>query len=192
MGPMSSSKRYSENSRQMLLQMARTSIHHGLNTGKPLLVELNDYARELKEKRASFVTLENKGQLRGCIGMLEAVRPLVLDIAENAFAAAFKDPRFPPLQKQELPDLEIHLSILSPSEPVSFSSEQNLLAQIKPGIDGLILEEGSHRGTFLPSVWESLPDPKQFLHHLKIKAGLTKNYWSDTIKISRYSTEVID
>jgi AmmeMemoRadiSam system protein A len=189
---MSSNKQYSENSRQMLLQLARTSIHHGLNTSKPLLIELNNYAQELQKKRASFVTLEIKGQLRGCIGMLEPVRPLVQDIAENAFAAAFKDPRFPALQQQEFLELEIHISILSLAEPITFSSEQDLLAQIKPGVDGLILEEGIHRGTFLPSVWESLPDPEQFLRHLKVKAGLTNRYWSDTIRISRYSTEVLD
>ena len=189
---MSSSKQYSANSRQILLQLAKTSIHHGLTSGKPLLVELNNYAQELIEKRASFVTLETKGQLRGCIGFLEAVRPLVQDISENAFAAAFKDPRFTPLQKEEIQYLEIHLSILSPAESISFSSERDLLTQINPGIDGLILTEGNHHGTFLPSVWESLPDPEQFLRHLKIKAGLTEQYWSETIKISRYITTVID
>jgi AmmeMemoRadiSam system protein A len=189
---MSSSKQYGENSRQILLQLARTSIHHGLTTGKPLFVDLKNQAQELIEERASFVTLETKGQLRGCIGVLEAVRPLVQDIAYNAFAAAFKDPRFSPLQKEEIQHLAIHLSILSPAESISFSSEQDLLVQINPGIDGLILTEGNHHGTFLPSVWESLPDQEQFLRHLKIKAGLSEEYWSSTIKVSRYTTIIID
>ena len=152
---------------------------------------MDDYPAELTEPRATFVTLEKNHQLRGCIGMLEAVRPLAEDIAENAFSAAFRDPRFPPLEAYELNDLEIHLSILTPAEPVSFSSEQDLLAQLQPGIDGLILEEGHRRGTFLPSVWESLPEPGQFLRHLKQKAGLPSDYWSKNIRIYRYQAEII-
>ena len=175
----------------LLLQVARDSIQHGLQTGKPLAVNLADYPAELTEQRATFVTLEKHSQLRGCIGMLEAVRPLVKDIAENAFSAAFRDPRFPPLQADELEDLDIHLSILTPAEPMVFSSEQDVLSQLQPGIDGLILEEGYRRGTFLPSVWESLPEPRQFLRHLKQKAGLPPDYWSKNIRIYRYRTEVI-
>ncbi len=180
-----------ESERSILLKLARDSIGHGLQTGKPLKVKLSDYPSELTVDRACFVTLERQGQLRGCIGMLEAVRPLVEDVAENAFAAAFRDPRFPPLSEDELADLDLHISILSPSEPIDFKSEQDLLSKIRPGIDGLILQDGYHRGTFLPSVWEQLPDPKQFLLHLKQKAGLPPNYWSDNIKISRYTTEMM-
>lgn len=176
---------------QLLLQVARDSIQHGLQTGKPLAVNLAEYSAELTEPRATFVTLEKYGQLRGCIGMLEAVRPLVKDIAENAFSAAFRDPRFPALEADELDDLDIHLSILTPAEPMAFSSEQDVLLQLQPGIDGLILEEGYRRGTFLPSVWESLPEPRQFLRHLKQKAGLPPDYWSKNIRIYRYRTEVV-
>ncbi|MCK9396305.1 MAG: AmmeMemoRadiSam system protein A [Methylobacter sp.] len=178
--------------RQRLLDLAKTSIVHGLQAGRPLTINLDDYPPELTEPRATFVTLQTNDQLRGCIGMLEAVRPLVEDIAENAFSAAFKDPRFPPLDASELSDLEIHLSILTPAEPVLFSSEQDLVSQLQPGIDGLILQEGYRRGTFLPSVWESLPEPKQFLRHLKQKAGLPPDYWSDNIRIFRYHAEIID
>ncbi len=177
--------------RQQLLAIAKRSIRHGLQTGKPLAINLADFPAELAELRATFVTLEKDHQLRGCIGMLEALRPLAEDIAKNAYSAAFNDPRFPPLQAGELDGLDIHLSILTPAEPVSFSSEQNLLAQLQPGIDGLILEEGHRHGTFLPSVWESLPEPEQFLRHLKQKAGLPADYWSDTLKIYRYRTDVI-
>ena len=176
---------------QRLLDLAKSSIQHGLQTGRPLKINLADFPSELTEHRATFVTLQKHHQLRGCIGMLEAVRPMAEDIAENAFLAAFKDPRFPPLADDEFGELVIHLSILTPAEPVSFTSEQNLITQLQPGIDGLILEEGRRRGTFLPSVWEQLPEPEQFLRHLKQKAGLAPDYWSENIKISRYRTEML-
>ena len=140
-------------------------------------------------ERATFVTLNKFGELRGCIGHLEAIQPLIADVAENAFNAAFRDPRFQPVTASEFGDLEVHISVLSPPEPMVFTSEADLLRQIRPGIDGLILEDGAYRGTFLPSVWEQLPDPAQFLAHLKMKAGLPPNYWSDTLKVSRYTTE---
>ena len=119
------------------------------------------------------------------------MQPLIEDVAENAWAAAFRDPRFAPLSQAEFPRLEIHISILSPPQAMSYSSQQDLLTQIRPGIDGLILEEGYRRGTFLPSVWESLPEAADFLSHLKLKAGLPANYWSDKIKVSRYTSESI-
>lgn len=173
-----------------LLKLAQDSIMHGLRSGRALPVELSDYPDSLSQQRATFVTLERRGQLRGCIGMLEAVRPLVVDVAENAFAAAFRDPRFPPLGDHELSGLELHISILSPSEPLSFSSESDLLAQIQPGVDGLIMQEGHRRGTFLPSVWEQLPEAHDFLQHLKQKAGLPAQYWSDSLRVWRYRTEI--
>ncbi|WP_432742681.1 AmmeMemoRadiSam system protein A [Methylobacter sp. G7] len=176
---------------QRLLDLAKNSIRQGSQTGRPIKIDLTDYPRELTELRATFVTLEISHQLRGCIGMLEAVRPLAEDIAENAYSAAFKDPRFPPVEADELDNLDIHLSILTPAEPVTFDSERDLLAQLRPGIDGLILEEGHRRGTFLPSVWESLPEPEQFLRHLKQKAGLAPDYWSKNIRIYRYQAEII-
>jgi AmmeMemoRadiSam system protein A len=176
---------------QCLLELARSSIQHGLQTGQPIKINLDDYPDELATPSATFVTLEIDGQLRGCIGMLEAVRPLAEDIADNAFCAAFRDPRFPALTVAELGSLDIHLSILTPAEPVSFSSEQDLIAQLQRGIDGLILEEGHRRGTFLPSVWEALPEPEQFLRHLKQKAGLPSDYWSNSIRIYRYQAEII-
>lgn len=181
----------SKANQQQLLTLAKNSIEHGLQTGKPLPINLADFPVELTELRATFVTLEKHHELRGCIGMLEAVRPLAEDIAKNAYSAAFKDPRFLPLQADELDDLDIHLSILTSAEPIAFTSEQDLLGKLRPGSDGLILEEGHRRGTFLPSVWESLPEPEQFLRHLKQKAGLPASYWSDTIKIYRYRTEAI-
>ena len=178
--------------RKLLLKTARDAIKHGLNKGCPLAVNLEDYPKELSKTGASFVTLEKNGHLRGCIGMLEATRPLIEDIAENAYSAAFRDPRFPPIDENELEQLDIHLSILSPSEPILFVSEEDLISQIRPGIDGLIIQEGARRGTFLPSVWESLSKPEQFLNHLKQKAGLPADYWSDTLRVYRYTTEYIE
>ncbi len=142
----------------------------------------------LRESGACFVTLKREGELRGCIGSLSAERSLVEDVAENAYAAAFSDPRFYPLQSAELRRLEMSISIIGKAEPMHFSSEHDLIAQLRPDIDGLILEEGYRRGTFLPSVWEQLPDPVDFVRHLKLKAGLPVNYWSETIRISRYTT----
>ncbi|HDL77837.1 MAG TPA: AmmeMemoRadiSam system protein A, partial [Lentisphaerae bacterium] len=101
------------------------------------------------------------------------------------------DPRFPPLTASELPELDLHISILSPLQPMSFSSETELLRQLRPGVDGILLADGVHQGTFLPSVWESLPDPELFLKHLKMKAGLPPDYWSDTIRAWRYTVESI-
>ena len=175
--------------RATLIEVARQSIEHGLATGRPLAVTPSEYHRDLKAIRASFVTLNLHGRLRGCIGHLEAVQPLVVDVAENAFAAAFRDPRFAPLTASEWPEVEIHLSILTPPEPMRFSDEADLIRQIRPGEDGLILQDGHNRGTFLPSVWESLPEPVEFLVHLKHKAGLAANHWSEHLKVYRYQTE---
>ncbi len=181
---------YNEEERKILLDWAKASIEYGLETGKPISPDLSLFPEKFSELRATFVTLEKHKQLRGCIGTLEAIRPLLEDVTQNAFAAAFNDPRFPPLQRNELDDLAIHISILSPAEPMTFNSEQDLIAQLRPGIDGLILEDRGRRGTFLPSVWESLPNPEDFLAQLKLKAGLPETYWSDTIRVYRYTTEM--
>jgi len=174
-----------------LLHIARESIIHGLRYGGAMGINIASFQGILAEPRATFVTLQRHQQLRGCIGMLEAIRPLAVDVSENAFAAAFRDPRFPPVTEQELADLAIHISILSPAEPMSFSSEWDLLIQLRPNVDGLIIEEGNHRATFLPSVWETLPTPLHFLQHLKHKAGLPVDYWSNTLRAYRYTADYI-
>jgi len=180
---------YSADEQSILLRVAHASIAAGLQTGRPLVVVAADYPASLTEQRASFVTLTREGALRGCIGSLQAYRMLVEDVAGNAFAAAFRDPRFPPLQHEEFDALDIQVSVLNTPEPVAFANEQELLENLRPGIDGLILEENNARGTFLPSVWESLPRPEEFLNHLKMKAGLPAGYWSDSVQIWRYTTE---
>ena len=178
--------------RGVLLDLAHASIRHGVQVGRPLSVALAELAAELVVPRASFVTLEKEGRLRGCIGSLEAWRPLAVDVAENAFAAAFRDPRFPPVRGDEADDLAIHLSLLTPAVAMTFGSEADLLAQLQPGVDGLILAEGPCRGTFLPSVWAELPTPQLFLAQLKRKAGLAADYWSPGVRIWRYTTEMIE
>lgn len=176
---------------QSLLEVARRSISRGVATGDPLRLDVDDYPELLRKPRATFVTLQRDGKLRGCMGSLEASRPLVADIAHNAHAAAFRDPRFPPLTDAELADLEIHLSILSPLEPLPVADERDLLRKVRPGIDGLVLRDRTHRGTFLPSVWESLAEPSEFVRELKRKAGLPTDTWSDDWEVFRYTVESI-
>ncbi len=183
----------SDEQKNSLKKLALASIKHGLATGRPISVaeflDEDDSATSLPDYNgAAFVTLKKDGELRGCIGSLSANRPLHEDIAENAFAAAFRDHRFGAVTESELDDIEISLSILTPPELMTFSSEQDLIAQLRPGIDGLVITEGSKRGTFLPSVWENYPQADSFLAHLKLKAGLPADYWSGTIKIERYET----
>lgn len=173
---------------ETLLALALASIRHGLEYGCPLTPSVEEYESVLCEPGACFVTLKRQGELRGCIGTLMPHRALVEDVASNAYAAAFSDNRFYPLQENELGDLELHISLLSAAEPIDFDSEESLLEQLRPGVDGLILEEGYCRSTFLPSMWDQLPSPELFLQHLKLKAGLPADYWSDNLRISRYTT----
>jgi uncharacterized protein len=183
---------YNSQQQQTLLNIARYSIAQGLKTGQGIKPEISQYDEALQHNRASFVTLHKNQQLRGCIGNLQASRPLIQDVSENAYAAAFRDPRFPAVTAAELDQLHISISVLTPATPIHFTSEQDLIEQLKPGEDGLILTEGARRGTFLPSVWQQLPRAQEFLQHLKIKAGLPASYWSDNIQISRYHTETIE
>ena len=179
---------FTDSQQQQLLDTARASIQEGLECGQPLAV--NAYPESpFATPGACFVTLKTGDQLRGCIGSLEAHRPLIIDVAENAYAAAFQDPRFAPLTRSELDNLNLSLSILTPAESMTFGSQEDLLGQLRPGIDGLILQAGARRGTFLPSVWESLPQADRFLSHLKLKAGLPEDYWSDGVQVWRYRTE---
>lgn len=178
-----------QDERQVLLDLAWGSIRQGLVAVAPSPVDPADYPEALRAPGACFVTLHRLGALRGCIGHLTACQPLVVDVAENAYAAAFRDPRFKPLQPAELDGLALDISVLTAPEPLRFRDEADLIAQLRPGLDGLILEEGGARGTFLPAVWESLPEPRHFLAELKCKAGLPSNHWSRHIKVSRYRTE---
>lgn len=173
---------------EILLDVARQSIRYTLEYGDQIPLVVDDYPERLREKRATFVTLHLDGELRGCIGSLEAYQPLVLDVARNAHAAAFTDPRFLPVTAAEFKCLEIHISILNPAQEMQFDSQKDLIGQLRPGSDGLILQEGNHKGTFLPDVWEQLPEPERFFAHLKLKTGLPLNYWSPSLRVWRYTT----
>lgn len=169
----------------LLLKLARNAIARQLGVAD----EETTSSPCLDDTGATFVTLTRNGQLRGCIGSLEAHRPLGKDIVANALAAAFQDPRFPPLGQDELADTRIEVSLLSPLEPVEFRDEEDAIAQLRPGIDGVVLEHGYHRGTFLPQVWEQLPEPERFLAHLKVKAGLPPGFWDSEVKLFRYTVK---
>lgn len=155
-----------------LIAIARQSIEYRLQYGCPWAPDEATCPPAWRQKRATFVTLFYHGQLRGCIGTTEAVDPLVCSIAHNARAAAFDDPRFPPLTLAEYAGIEVNLSLLTPAEAMQFADEDDLLAQLVPGHDGLIIEYGKQRATFLPTVWENLPHPGQFLSVLKEKGDL--------------------
>ena len=183
----------SNEQKDSLKKLALASIRCGLEKGSPLAVDdyVDEHGAQINlpdYEGAAFVTLKKDDQLRGCIGSLSAYRPLCEDVAENAYAAAFRDPRFNALTVEEIDDIDLSISVLTPPEMVDFTSEEDLIAQLRPGVDGLIMTEGSNRGTFLPSVWENYPQAESFLKHLKIKAGLPASYWSGTIKVERYET----
>lgn len=140
----------------------------------------------LREPGATFVTLTLEGMLRGCIGSIEASRPLGEDVRRNALAAAFSDMRFAPLTLGELIDTRFEVSLLSPMVPLQVESEGDLVSRLEPGRDGVLLEWHNHRGTFLPQVWEQLPDPRDFVRHLKRKAGLRDDFWSGDLIVRTY------
>jgi len=173
---------------RVMLQLARRAIQHGLVSAGLLPITETDFPAVLQMPGAAFVTLHRHRQLRGCIGNLEPRQSLVREIAANAYGAAFQDPRFDPLTIEEVDDLHIEISVLTPKEPIIHDSEAELLATLQPGIDGLVLVEGRHRSTFLPAVWEQLPDPQQFLAQLKRKAGLPADHQSATLEAYRYRT----
>jgi AmmeMemoRadiSam system protein B/AmmeMemoRadiSam system protein A len=168
---------------KLLIAIARASIsgQFGLDSA------VRDAALFLQRRCATFVTLKHGGHLRGCIGSLSAHRSLVDDVRANARAAAFQDPRFEPLRFMELSSVRIEVSLLSALQPMALHDEADALAQLRPGIDGIVLEYRSHRGTFLPQVWESLPDRRSFLTQLKSKAGLAADFWDTGVRLSRYT-----
>jgi uncharacterized protein len=170
---------------EILPLIARASISQALRVPFDAVEE----EAWLSEFGASFVTLTQHGQLRGCIGSLEAHRPLVEDVKSNALSAAFRDPRFAPLGADELGLTRVEVSLLSPPQEMSFRDEADVLARLEPGIDGVIFQYRHYRSTFLPQVWEQLPHPEDFMAHLKNKAGLPLQFWADNIRISRYSVE---
>jgi len=176
---------------RLMLGIARAAIRQGLAGGKTPGINWERVPAALKEDGAAFVTINMNGRLRGCIGSLVAHRPLADDIAQNAWKAAFKDPRFEPLSQEELARCEIEISLLSPHTPFPIRDEADLIARLRPGRDGLTLQDGSKRALFLPSVWEGIRDPAVFVQRLKQKAGWAADYWSGNIQATRFTTEKI-
>lgn len=183
-------RRFGAAERERLLGLAWEAIRRGRDAPGPGL-DLAQLPPELGAPGASFVTLHRRGELRGCMGSLEPRRPLAEDVAGNARAAAYFDPRFPPVEPAELAELELEISVLGTARPLPAASEAELVAALRPGVDGLVLHEGPRRATFLPSVWSQLPDPAQFVRQLKRKAGLAPDHWSPTLRFERYEVEEI-
>lgn len=177
--------------RQALLGTAAAAIEAGLGHAIASAPDAADQAPGLLERRACFVTLLLDGALRGCCGSLEPRRPLRVDVWHNARASAFRDPRFPPLTAPEWPAVGCEVSVLTPCERVEVPSEEELLARLVPGRDGLVLAWRGARATFLPKVWEQVDGPRDFLGRLKHKAGWTADFWAADLEIWRYETEVI-
>ncbi len=167
-----------------LVGIARTSI--GGAFGRAGRGPADDAHPALGAPGATFVTLMREGALRGCIGSLEPRRALAQDVRANALAAAFGDPRFPPLAAVEFDTTLVEVSLLGASEPLRHRGEAQVLAQLAPGVDGVIIEYGRHRATFLPQVWEALPEPRAFLAELKRKAGLPADFWHVEMNVRRY------
>ena len=171
-----------------LLRIARTALEEAVLHGRVFEPSRDDYPDPLFDKGASFVTLEKNGELRGCIGSLLPRRATALDVAENAYNAALHDGRFAPVAAGELGEIGIAVSLLTGFEPVAYENEEDLLAKVNAGVDGLVIRDGSRQGLFLPSVWKQLPDKRDFLNNLKLKAGMSPSYWSNAIKVYRFRT----
>jgi AmmeMemoRadiSam system protein A len=168
---------------KILLAIARAAIARALD----LPQAADENAPWLAEHGACFVTLTQDGELRGCIGTLQAHRPLLADLKNNAVSAALHDPRFWPMTADEFDITSVEISLLSPTQALEVRHEADALAQLRPGVDGIVFEYGHHRSTFLPQVWEQLPQPQQFMAQLKRKAGLPADFWAEGIRLSRYT-----
>ena len=167
----------------ILLTIARESLAAALGLGTEAFRD----EPWLHEPGATFVTLRRLGGLRGCVGSIQPYRPLLDDVRNNARAAAFSDTRFPPVRRDEYSELSVEVSLLSPCEPLEVESQEEALARLRPEVDGVVFEFQGRRSTFLPQVWEQLPDPWDFLAQLKRKAGLPPAFWHSDVRLWRYT-----
>jgi hypothetical protein len=168
-----------------LVELARQCILHELGGPPPA----RPHGKRFEEPAATFVTVTREGRLHGCIGTLAPRKSLVADVEENAVAAAFMDPRSQAFREEWIPEMGVEVTVLGPLEPIRFTSEEDLLQKIVPHEDGLVLRWGHFRGTFLPQVWESLPERKVFLDELKHKAGLPRDFWSSDVEVFRFHVQ---
>ena len=178
----------SDDEQARLLEIARRSIVGGLAAGRAPQIDIAQQAASLQIPAAVFITLTRFGELRGCVGSLQAIEPLAQAVANSAFNAAYRDRRFPPVRDDELDDIHIEVSVLSGMEPMHVASRQALLEALQPGVDGLLLEDLDCRSTFLPKVWDKIASPAEFVDRLLLKAGLGAGHWSDSIRFHRYHT----
>ena len=167
----------SETDKIELLKIARAAIFSAVNNQPLEKLVLSTFSKELRTEGASFVTLTKSGKLRGCIGALEAYQPLVLDVQEHAIAAAQNDYRFPPVTSNEVEFLKIEISYLTPLQKMKYKDNNDLISNLRPGFDGVLIRDGSRRATFLPQVWEQISDGQEFLSHLCIKMGAQPDLW---------------
>jgi hypothetical protein len=174
---------YPSNAGRVLLPLARSAIAAQLGVTQAF----EDDSQWLKEQGACFITVRRDDKLRGCIGTLRAHRALAEDVKANAVAAAFRDPRFAPLNAGELAAISLEISLLSALDAMAFADEKEALGQLRPGVDGIVFEYGHHTSTFLPQVWEDIKEPTEFLASLKYKAGLPPDFWDPTVRLSRYT-----
>lgn len=175
--------------KSILIEIVTKALELATRERRQLKITAKDFSPALQAQRSSFVTLHSAGELRGCIGSVDAARPLIEDVAMNAFSAAVNDARFETLNAEELPGLVVHLTVLSALEDIPCRSEAELLGALHPGIDGLLIRDGGRHATFLPVMWERLPSPEEFLLHLKEKAGMPANHWSKNFRAQRYRAE---
>ncbi|MDH5654458.1 MAG: AmmeMemoRadiSam system protein A [Spirochaetia bacterium] len=178
-----------ENVKRYLLELAKNSITNAVQTGTKLKPEKIAEQGIYQQIIPSFVTLKINHELRGCIGSLSTQKDLISDISDNAFSSAMEDPRFPQLTEKELNLIKIEISLLYDFHETANEGREHLIQTLQPGVSGLIIEENHRRATFLPSVWDILPEAEMFLARLLVKAGLHENYWSENIRITLYRTE---
>lgn len=176
--------------RALLLRLAREALEQAICAGALLPLDLTHLPPPLQALGASFVTLTRCGELRGCIGALEPFRPLAEDVRQHTLAAALQDFRFPPVTPEELPEIQLEISRLTQPRPLEYSCPEELLSRLRPGVDGVVIRDGPFRATFLPQVWEKLPDSKRFLRHLCVKMGAPPDLWKiKKLEILTYQVE---
>lgn len=174
----------------ILLKIAREALETSVQAKRLPTIDLSALPKALQQDGASFVTLSISGTLRGCIGALEAYQPLARDVQEHAVAAALQDYRFPNVRPAELKNIEIEVSVLSPRTPLDYNGPDDLINKLRPGVDGVVLQDGPRKATFLPQVWDQLPNPEQFLSQLSLKMGAPADIWrKKPLKVYTYQVQ---
>ena len=180
------SERITYENQRLLLREARKSIEYGIEHNKRRAIDASTYPNQVQQIAASFVSLHIQNNLRGCIGSLAATQALIIDVVQHAYASAFQDTRFTSVTMEELSKIDIEISVLTPQQQISCRDQNELLEQLTAGEDGLTIEDGGRRATFLPSVWKQLPEKNTFLRRLKNKAGMDENHWSNSFRAYTY------